>query len=111
MNASVMVCLLTYAVMTEWLKRPSNQLFHDLVGATVDLLHARVGVEARDGEFPHVAVAAEELQALVYELALQVGGKILGHGGGGDVELAFQMPGDAIVDEHASDLRLGLELG
>src|SRR5215510_15348818 len=93
------------------LERAANQFLHDLVGAAVDLLHARIGVEARDRVLPHVAVAAEELQALVYELALQVGGPVLGHRGGGDVELAFQMPGQAVVDEHACDMPLGLELG
>src|SRR5215813_2795613 len=106
MNASVMVISCSNV-----LERAADQLFHDLVGAAVDLLHARVGVEARDRVLPHVAVAAEELQALVYELALQVGGPVLGHRGGGDVELAFQMPGHAVVDEHACDMSLGLELG
>src|SRR4029078_11475316 len=92
--ASAMVCLLI-----RMLERAPYQLFHDLVGAAVDLLHARVGVEARDRVFPHVAVAAVELQALVHDLALKVGGPVLGHGGGRDIELALQMTCDAVVDE------------
>src|SRR5262244_1448412 len=86
------------------LERAANQFLHDFVGAAVDLLHARVGVEARDRVLPHVAVAAEELQALVYELALQVGGPVLGHRGGGDVELALEMARHAVIDEHAGDM-------
>src|SRR3954464_4401805 len=66
------------------LQRPSDQLFHDLIGAAVDLLDPRIGVEAGGRIFPHVAVAAEELQALVDQLALQVGGVVLGHRRGGD---------------------------
>src|ERR1044071_2730035 len=92
-------------------ERAADQLFHDLVGAAVNLLDAAVGIEPRDRVFPHVAVAAVELQALVDALALQVGGPVLGHGGGGDVELALEMPGDAVVDEDAGDMRLGFELG
>src|SRR5690349_3278069 len=103
MYAWVMVVLL--------LERAPYQFLHDLVGATVDLLNPAVGVEPGDRVFPHVAVAAVELQALVDDLALQVGGPVLGHGGGGDVELALEMAGDAVVDEHAGDMGLGLELG
>src|SRR5215472_4678107 len=83
------------------LKRAADQFFHDLVRAAVDLLHPAVGIKPRDRVFPHVAVAAVELQALVDDLALQVGGPVLGHGGGGDVELALEMARNAIVDEHA----------
>src|SRR6478609_9076394 len=60
-------------------ERAPDQFLHDLVRAAVDLLHPRVGVEPRDRVFPHVTVAAEELQALVDQRALQVGGEILGH--------------------------------
>src|SRR4029079_9630444 len=48
----------------------SDQVLHDLGRAAVDARHARIGVEPRDRVLGHVAVAAEELQALVGDLAL-----------------------------------------
>jgi hypothetical protein len=56
-------------------------LFHDLVGAAVDALHAGVDVHLGDRVFEHVAVAAEQLHALVDDLALQVRDPVLGHRG------------------------------
>ena len=88
-----------------------NHLFHDLVRAAVDALHARVGVGAGDRVFPHVAVAAEELHAFVHHLALQVGAPVLGHAGGRGVELVLADQFAALVDEDARHLHLGLQLG
>src|SRR4051794_16069360 len=52
------------------LQEPADDLLHDLVGAAVDLLDPRVGVHPRDRVLLHVAVAAEELEALVGDVAL-----------------------------------------
>ena len=62
---------------------PSDNLFHDLAGTAVDALDSCVDEVAGDRVFLHVAVAAEELQALVRHLALQLGGGELGDGGVG----------------------------
>src|SRR5690606_19856902 len=93
------------------LQGAADHLLHDLVGAAVDALHARVGVGARDRVLQHEAAAAVQLQALVDDLALHVGGPELGHGGGGRVELVLAHPGEAVVDEAASYPGLGLQLG
>src|SRR5262249_42002510 len=42
---------------------------HDLVGPAIDLLHTGIGPQGRDRIFGHVAVAAEQLQAFVDDLA------------------------------------------
>ena len=52
-----------------------------------------------------------ELEALVDHLALQLGEPVLGDRGGGDVELALQHLGGAIVEEHLGGGRLRLEIG
>ena len=46
-------------------EHPGDDLLHDLVRAGIDSRDAKVGVRPRDGVFLHVAVAAEQLQALV----------------------------------------------
>ena len=51
-----------------------HQFLHDLRRAAIDAQHARVGPEARDRVFGHVAVAAEELQAGVGDAPEQLGG-------------------------------------
>src|SRR3569623_3535391 len=84
--------------------RAGDHLFHDLVRAAVDALHARVGVRASDRVLPHEAVAAVQLQALVHHLALQVGGPVLGHARRRGVELACANELEAFVDEDAADL-------
>ena len=79
-----------------WVRRePAHQResgaissFHDLVGAGVDALHARVAIHARDRVFVHIAIAAEQLQAAVDDFVLQVGQPVLGHRGRDGIELA-----------------------
>src|SRR5258708_672599 len=56
-----------------------NEIFHDFCRSTVDALHARICVQTRDGVLDHVAVTAEELQALVGHLALLLRTPPLGH--------------------------------
>src|SRR5277367_2764188 len=72
-----------------------NDFLHDFVRPAVDLLHAGVGVHAGDGVLLHVAVSAEQLDALVEYLALHVGQPPLGHGGGGVVEPSLRVRRDA----------------
>src|SRR5688572_8375838 len=50
-----------------------NHLFHDLVRAAVDALHARVGEQPANQVLIHVAIAAMQLDALVQYLLLHVG--------------------------------------
>src|SRR6478736_2325161 len=88
-----------------------DQYLHDLVGTAEDASDASVLVHAGDRIFVHIAVAAVELQALVDDLALQVGDPILRHRGGRSVELALQVLLDAVIDEDSRDRRLGLAFG
>src|SRR3546814_9261004 len=45
----------------------------------VDALHAGIGIGAGDRVFPHEAVTAEQLQAAVEHLALQVAAPVFRH--------------------------------
>jgi hypothetical protein len=54
-------------------KLARDQVFHDLVGATIDALDARVSVQACNRVLDHVAIAAKQLQTLVSHLALRSG--------------------------------------
>src|SRR3954470_5928481 len=78
---------------------PGDQLLHDLVRAAVDLLHPGVRIHPGDRVLGGVAVAAEDLQALVHHLALSVGEPQLGHGRRRHVQLTTAVPGDAVVEE------------
>src|SRR5690606_40358191 len=64
---------LIFPSLSRQAERPGDHFLHDLVGAAVDALHPRIGVGARDGKFPHEAVAAVELEAFVGYLALELG--------------------------------------
>src|SRR5690349_23354950 len=66
---------------------------------------------AGDREFVHVPIAAMQLQAAVDDGALQIGDAVLGHRCGGRIELALEMPLDAMIDEHPRHHRLGLAFG
>lgn len=90
---------------------PGDNLLHDLAGATVDALDARVDEVAGDRVFLHVAVAAEELQALVRHLALQFGGGELGDGGVGGAEFAAVVLLYGLFAERFVDLHLGVQVG
>jgi hypothetical protein len=57
-----------------------DDLTHDFRGAPGNAPNARIDVGPRNGIFEHVAVAAEELQALVDDLALQFSAQQLGRG-------------------------------
>lgn len=50
----------------------SDELFHDLIGASVDGLYTGVHKRLGDGVFPHVAPASMELQALICHPVLEV---------------------------------------
>src|SRR2546421_3795540 len=99
------------AGMTGELQTPRDQQLHDLVGAGIDALYPRVAVHARNRVFVHIAIAAEQLQAAVDDLVLQVGEPVLRHRGGHGVELALDMPLDAMVVEDPPDGRLALAFG
>src|ERR1043165_330391 len=73
---------------TARLQAPRDQHLHDLVGAGVDALHPRVAEHARDRVFVHIAIPAEQLQATVDDVALQVGEAVLGHRRCDGIELA-----------------------
>src|SRR5699024_1213219 len=89
----------------------TDELLHDLVRAAEDRLDAIVLVGAGDGELEHVAVAAEELQAAVDDLDLEVGPEVLGlrrvHRG----ELTVVEGQCAAVDECLEGVDAGLEFG
>src|ERR1700730_4606738 len=61
-----------------------NDLFHHLGGARGDRPEPHVAEEALHGEFPHVAVAAVELDGLVRDPVGHLGAEELGHGDLGD---------------------------
>ena len=89
-----------------------DQFLHDLVGAAVDRLHPRVGVHAGDRVLGHVAVAAEQLQALVDHLALLLGAPPLGHRRGRGVQRAGdQRAAMQSLTKHARHVRRGGALG
>src|SRR2546422_683861 len=73
-------------------------------------MHAAVGPHAGDRVIRHKPVPAVELQALIDDAALAVGEPILGHGGREGIELAGDEAFDAVVEEYAGDMRLGLAL-
>ena len=60
-------------------ERAADDFLHDLVGAAVNTLHAGIDVSAGDREFPHVAVAAVQLQAFIHHLALEIRDPVFGH--------------------------------
>src|SRR5262249_24424239 len=83
----------------------------DLVGAGIDTHHARVAIHTRDRKFLHVAIAAEELQAAIDDLSLQVGDPILGHGGRNRIKRAAKIALDAMIVKHPRDCRLRFAFG
>src|SRR5579883_2486516 len=92
-------------------ERAPDNLLHDLVGASVDTLHPRVQVGARNRILQHVAIATVKLNALIDDALLEIGGPPLGHGGYLRRERALKQLLDAAIDEDPSDLDLGLHLG
>ena len=54
-------------------ERARDEVLHDLVGAAVDLLDARVLVHSGDRVFADVPVTTEQLDAFVDDPALLVG--------------------------------------
>src|SRR5262249_5062010 len=88
-------------------QRAGDQQFHDLVGAAIDLLHARVDKHAGDRELAHISVTAEELHAIVDRLDLLLAAPPLGHRRGDGVELPLDVAADAPIDKHAGDHSLG----
>src|ERR1700722_1920508 len=77
----------------------SDDLLHDLRGTSRDAHDARVDIGARDRVFEHVAVAAEELQAFVDRLHMQVARIKLRHRGIDGIEFVLQIERDALIDE------------
>src|SRR6516164_9561499 len=90
---------------------PCDQKLHDLVSAGIDTHHARVAIHTRDRKFLHIAVAAEELQATIDDLTLQIGDPILGHGGGNRIERAIKITLDTMVVKHPRNCRLRFAFG
>src|SRR5690606_33243924 len=77
-----------------------DEILHHLVAAREDPQDPGSGVELRDRVFGHVSVAAEQLQATVHDDAELIGGPVLRHGRGLDIEFTLQMPGEAVVEEN-----------
>ena len=96
----------------EWLglQRAGDDLFHDLVAATVDAADAGIGPGAAHLVFGHVAVAAVQLQELVEQAVLQRRGIELDHGGtlGGQLALHVQLHAFVHKGAQHGGLRLGL---
>src|SRR5215813_10933849 len=90
---------------------PCDQKLHDLVGAGIDTRHARVAIHTRDRKFLHVAIAAEELQAAINDLSLQVSQPIFGHRCRDRIERAIKIALDAMVVKHPRDCCLRLAFG
>src|SRR3954453_13311272 len=92
-------------------ERPGDDFLHDLAGSTEDPRDPDVGPGARDRVLGHVAVAAEELHAVVDHLVDPLGGPQLRHRRALDVELALEVPFDALVQERPRDGGFGGGLG
>src|SRR5215469_5404368 len=90
---------------------PCDQKLHDLVSAGIDTHHARVAIHTRDRKFLHIAVAAEELQATIDDLSLQISDPIFGYGGRNGIERAAKIALDAMVVKHSRDCRLRFAFG
>src|SRR3954447_13574645 len=94
------------AVTASDAQRPADDLLLDLRRAPVDRLDPAVHERLRDRVLEHVAVAAVDLDPLVHELLLQLGGPPLRHRGPDHVELALVVQPHAVIDEDAADPRL-----
>src|SRR5690606_6344515 len=79
-------------------------------GTAIDLAHPDIGVHPRDRILFHVTVAAMQLQTFIDDLAVQLRGPPLRHGGGGHVQLATDHFVDTIIDETARHRCLPLTL-
>src|SRR6516162_2019121 len=90
---------------------PCDQKLHDLVGAGIDTHHPRVAIHTRDRKFLHAAIAAEELQAAINDLSLQVSQPIFGHRCRDRIERAIKIALDAMVVKHPRDGRLRFAFG
>src|SRR6185437_4818155 len=55
----LLVRLIWYGRYSERSQEARSQFLHDLVGAAIDTLHTRIGPQAGDRVFLHVAVATE----------------------------------------------------
>src|SRR4029079_6271595 len=70
------------------LETTRNHFFHDLVGAAINALHARVGEQPAHQVFIHIAVAAVQVYAFIEHLLLHVTAPPLGHRRGFRVQLS-----------------------
>src|SRR5215467_4014267 len=107
MNASAMGPSNSYGAS----KASRDQQLHDLVGARIDAQNSRIPVHPGDRIFVHIAIAAEQLQAPIDHFALRVGEAVFGHRGGHGVEIAPDVPFDAMIEEYLGNGRIGLALG
>src|SRR5690554_2853593 len=92
-------------------QRAGNDFLHDLRGAGIDGLHPGIQIEARDGVFAGVAVAAEQLQAGIGTGALHLGEAQLEDGGLGGAHGAMAVLLHALLEVGAAQLDVGLHLG
>ncbi len=88
----------------------ADDLFHDLVGAAVDLLHPGVAPCSGNRVLLHVAVATVELEAAISDAVLEIGGPPLGCSCIFGSELASKVRLDLTIDEDPCDVELGLHL-
>src|SRR3546814_9056621 len=93
------VCSSDLAVSGE--KIAPNDLLQDLGGPARNAYDAGIDEGAGDGIFGHVAIAPEELQALVHNLVMQVGDRQLDLSRFDWREFALEMARDAPVGKHA----------
>src|SRR3546814_918057 len=88
-----------------------NDRLHDLDRAARNLDDARIGIGAADRIFPHIAPAAEELEALVRGLAMKLGGDHLRHRGIDRIEFALHEQNDTLVGKDTRHHRPCLQIG
>src|SRR5260370_14547564 len=88
-------------------KTATDDLLHDLGGASVDAADPGVGIEAADFVLIHVAGTAVQLQAFVDYPAFDLGGVELGRGRG----LGLQFPVHALHHSMVDQAPAGVHSG
>lgn len=96
---------------TSVIERSCDQLLHDLARAPVDSLHTGVGVGMGYRLVENVAVAAEQLQALIDDRALRLAAVELGYRSRCRIKSAIEVQPHALIDKCAEDFETRLAVG
>src|SRR5690606_26144404 len=103
-KTSASVANITGIAAPHFLQCAGNDLLHDFIGPGIDTLHTGIGPGTCHWIFPHEAVAAMQLHALIENPGLQIGSPILEHRRSRDIQFALQMQLQAAIHEHPANL-------